>query len=55
MTWTEGDPYVATPYVTPSPIPSRLNLVDNDDGTITETKSKLMWTKKYSFANLENV
>ena len=51
-TWAERQPYVAPPYVTPTPIPSRLNLVDNGDGTITETKSKLMWTKKDSFADL---
>ena len=30
-------PYVAPPYVPPPPIPSRLNLIDNGDGTITET------------------
>ena len=51
-TWAEREPYIAPPYVTPLPIPSRLNLVDNGDGTITETKSKLMWTKKDSFADL---
>ena len=45
-------PYVAPPYVPPPPFPSRLNLIDNRDGTITETKSKLMWTKKDSFADL---
>ena len=41
---TKG-PYVAPPYVPPPPLSSRLNLIDNGDGTITETKSKLMWTK----------
>ena len=51
-TWAEREAYIAPPYVTPPPIPSRLNLVDNGDGTITETKSKLMWTKKDSFADL---
>jgi len=50
--WAEREPYVATPYVPPPPIPSRLDLVDNGDGTITETKSQLMWTKKDSFADL---
>ena len=50
--WQNGKAYIAPPYVTPPPIPSRLNLVDNGDGTITETKSKLMWTKKDSFADL---
>ena len=49
----QREPYVAPPYVPPPPIPSRLNLIDNGDGTITETKSKLMWTKKDSFADLE--
>ena len=48
---TKG-PYVAPPYVPPPPLSSRLNLIDNGDGTITETKSKLMWTKKDSFADL---
>jgi hypothetical protein len=51
-TWAEREPYVAPPYVPPPPIPSRLNLVDNGDGTITETKSQLMWTQKDSFADL---
>ena len=51
-TWAEREAYIAPPYVTPPPIPSRLNLVDNVDGTITETNSKLMWTKKDSFADL---
>ncbi len=45
-------PYVAPPYVPPPPLPSRLNLLDNGDGTITETKSKLMWTQKDSFSDL---
>jgi hypothetical protein len=52
MTWAEREPYVAPPYVPPPQIPSRLDLVDNGDGTITETKSKLMWTEKDSFADL---
>ncbi len=46
------EPYVAPPYVPPPPPLSRLNLIDNGDGTITETKSKLMWTQKDSFADL---
>ncbi|MBN4078190.1 DUF1566 domain-containing protein [Nitrospina gracilis] len=46
------EPYVAPPYTPPPPIPSRLDLVDNGDGTITETKSQLMWMKKDSFADL---
>ena len=50
--YIQKEPYVAPPYVPPPPLPSRLNLIDNDDGTITETKSKLMWTKKDSFADL---
>ena len=53
--WAEREPYVATPYVTPPPIPSRLDLVDNGNGTITETKSQLMWTKKIVLPISENV
>jgi hypothetical protein len=51
-TWAERKPYVAPPYVPPPPLSSRLDLVDNGNGTITETKSQLMWTKKDSFADL---
>ncbi|MBC8284742.1 MAG: DUF1566 domain-containing protein [Nitrospinae bacterium] len=50
--YIQREPYVAPPYVPPPPPPSRLNLIDNNDGTITETKSKLMWTKKDSYADL---
>ena len=50
--YIQREPYVAPPYVPPPPLPSRLNLIDNNDGTITETKSKLMWTKKDSFSDL---
>ena len=42
--YIQKEPYVAPPYVPPPPLPSRLNLIDNDDETITEKKSKLMWT-----------
>lgn len=50
MAW--GDPYIAPPYVPPPPPESTVHLLDNGDGTITETKTKTMWTKKDSYADL---
>lgn len=48
--WAE--PYEAPPWV-PPPLPkSRVHLVDNGDGTLTETKTHLMWAKKDSYADL---
>lgn len=48
-----GEPYISPPYVSPlPPPPSKQNLVDNDDGTITDFDSRLMWTKVDSYAAL---
>ena len=48
--WAE--PYEAPPWVPPPPPKSRVHLVDNGDGTLTETKTRLMWTQKDSYSNL---
>ena len=50
IAWAE--PYEAPHWVTPPPPKSRVNLVDNGDGTLTETKTHLMWTQKDSYADL---
>ena len=50
VAWTE--PYEAPPWVPPPPPKSRVHLVDNGDGTLTETKTRLMWTQKDSYADL---
>ena len=47
-----AEPYEAPPWVPPPPPKSRVHLVDNSDGTLTETKTRLMWTQKDSFADL---
>lgn len=44
--------YEAPSYVPPPPPQSKLRLVDNGDGTITDPDSKLMWTKADSYADL---
>lgn len=48
----EQKPYEAPPWVPPPPPKSRVHIVDNLDGTLTETKTRLMWTKKDSYADL---
>lgn len=47
-------PYEAPEYVTPPAEirESKLRLKDNRDGTITDPNSKLMWTQKDSYADL---
>ncbi len=50
IAWAES--YEAPPWVPPPPPKSRIHLVDNGDGTLTETKTHLMWTQKDSFADL---
>ena len=50
--WAEREPYEAPPWVPPPPPKSRVHLVDNSDGTLTETKTRLMWTQKDSYADL---
>lgn len=50
LAWAE--PYEAPPWVPPPPPKSRVHLVDNGDGTLTETKTRLMWTQKDSYADL---
>jgi len=46
--------YEAPPYVEPRPLPpqSRLHLIDNRDGTISDPDSGLLWTQKDSYADL---
>lgn len=44
-------PYEAPPYVPPPPPKSRVHLIDNRDGTITDNHG-LMWTQKDSYADL---
>ena len=50
IAWAE--PYEAPPWVPPPPPKSRVHLVDNGDGTLTETMTHLMWTQKDSYADL---
>lgn len=45
-------PYAAPPYVPPPPPVSRLHLLDNGDGTISDPDSGLMWAQKDSYAHL---
>jgi hypothetical protein len=53
VAWAEERaPYEAPPWVPPPPPESRVHLVDNGDGTLTETKTRLMWTQKDSYADL---
>ncbi len=44
--------YVAPEYIPPPPPVSRLHLVDNGDGTISDPDSGLMWAQKDSYAEL---
>lgn len=46
--------YEAPPYVEPKPEPeiSKLRLIDNKDGTITDLDTGLLWAQKDSFADL---
>ena len=48
----EREAYEAPLWVPPPPPQSRLHLLDNGDGTLTETKTRLMWTQKDSYADL---
>ncbi len=50
--WLPREPYEAPPYVPPPPPKSKVHLVDNKDGTLTETNTNLMWTRKDSYADL---
>ena len=52
IVFAEREPYEAPPWVPPPPPKSRLHIVNNGDGTLTETKSQLMWTQKDSYADL---
>ena len=45
-------PYEAPQYVLPPPPKSHLNFIENKDGTLTETRSNLMWAKSDSYADL---
>ena len=51
---TPEPPYDAPQYVEPTVKPevSKLRLIDNKDGTITDPDSGLLWTKKDSYADL---
>lgn len=44
--------YEAPPYVPPPPRESKLHLIDNGDGTITDPDSGLMWAQADSYAAL---
>ncbi|MFQ5443180.1 MAG: DUF1566 domain-containing protein [Nitrospinales bacterium] len=44
--------FQAPEYVPPPPPKSKVHLVDNGDGTLTETQTQLMWTQKDSYADL---
>lgn len=45
-------PYEAPAFVPPPPRASKLHLVDNGDGTITDPDSGLMWAKTDSYGDL---
>lgn len=45
-------PFESPPYVAPPPPKSHLDFIDNGDGTLTETRSNLMWAKSDSYADL---
>ena len=45
------EPYEAPPYVPPPPPKSKVQLTDNQDGTLTDNHG-LMWTQKDSYADL---
>ncbi|MBT5631317.1 MAG: DUF1566 domain-containing protein [Nitrospina sp.] len=47
-------PFEAPQYVEPiqEPEASKLHLIDNEDGTITDRDSGLLWTKRDSYASL---
>jgi hypothetical protein len=51
---TPHPPYEAPQYVEPllEPEISKLHLIDNGDGTIVDSDSGLLWTKKDSYADL---
>lgn len=50
--FADREPYEAPPYVAPPPPQSRLHLLDNGDGTLTDPDSKLMWAKADSYSTL---
>ncbi|MBT5028204.1 MAG: DUF1566 domain-containing protein [Nitrospinaceae bacterium] len=50
--WAEREPYEAPAWVAPPPPTSRVHLIDNADGTLTETKTQLMWTQQDSYSEL---
>jgi len=47
-------PYEAPPYIEPlrEPEISKLHLIENNDGTITDPDSDLLWVKKDSYSDL---
>ncbi|MBC8288322.1 MAG: DUF1566 domain-containing protein [Nitrospinae bacterium] len=51
---TPRPPYEASHYVEPllEPGISKLHLIDNEDGSIVDSDSGLLWTKKDSYADL---
>lgn len=49
---TQEEPYVAPPYVPPPPPESRIDLIDNNDGTISAPDTGLMWARKDSYSDL---
>jgi len=44
--------YEAPAYVPPPPPVSKVHLIDNGDGTLSDADSGLMWTQKDSYAHL---
>ena len=44
--------YEAPTYVPPPPPESKIHLIDNGDGTLSDADSKLIWTHKDSYAHL---
>lgn len=49
---TQEEPYVAPPYVPPPPLESKIDLIDNNDGTISAPDTGLMWARKDSYSDL---
>ena len=49
--YIQRKPYEAPQYVPPPPPISKVHLIDNNDGTITDQQG-LMWTQKDSYADL---
>jgi uncharacterized protein DUF1566 len=45
--------YEAPTYVPPPPPESKVQLIDNNNGTLSDVDSGLMWTQRDSYAHLE--